>query len=179
MKCLSIRQPWAWLIAAGHKDIENRTWKTSFRGECLIHASAGMTFKEYIEAMAIALPINKDFLMRMPSFPRLLRGGIIGKCTIHDVVTASQSPWFFGPVGFCIRNAVMFSQLHPLKGQLSFFEVDEKTIYHTEHVICPGCGKVESAIVEHTLPFYSYVHECNCGYVITESEWEEVKGGEG
>jgi len=24
--CLSIRQPWAWLITHGHKDIENRTW---------------------------------------------------------------------------------------------------------------------------------------------------------
>lgn len=27
MKALSIRQPWAWLICAGYKDIENRDWK--------------------------------------------------------------------------------------------------------------------------------------------------------
>lgn len=27
MKALSIKQPWAWLICAGYKDIENRNWK--------------------------------------------------------------------------------------------------------------------------------------------------------
>ncbi|MEI3544750.1 MAG: ASCH domain-containing protein [Alphaproteobacteria bacterium] len=35
---LSIRQPWAWLIVNGYKDIENRTWPTHFRGKVLIHA---------------------------------------------------------------------------------------------------------------------------------------------
>ena len=32
MKALSIQQPWAWLIAHGKKDVENRTWATAFRG---------------------------------------------------------------------------------------------------------------------------------------------------
>ena len=26
MKALSIRQPWAWLVCKGYKDIDNRTW---------------------------------------------------------------------------------------------------------------------------------------------------------
>lgn len=30
---ISIRQPWAWLIANGFKDIENRDWATKFRGD--------------------------------------------------------------------------------------------------------------------------------------------------
>lgn len=38
MKALSILQPWAWLITAGHKDIENRRWWTNYRGPFLIHA---------------------------------------------------------------------------------------------------------------------------------------------
>lgn len=38
MKALSILQPWAWLIVEGYKDVENRTWKTGFRGKFLIHA---------------------------------------------------------------------------------------------------------------------------------------------
>ena len=38
MKALSIKQPWAWLIVNGFKDIENRTWRTKIRGEFLIHA---------------------------------------------------------------------------------------------------------------------------------------------
>ena len=39
MKALSIRQPWAWLILHGGKDIENRTWATKLRGRVLIHAA--------------------------------------------------------------------------------------------------------------------------------------------
>lgn len=39
MKTLSIRQPYATLIAEGIKDIENRSFKTNFRGTFLIHAS--------------------------------------------------------------------------------------------------------------------------------------------
>ena len=38
MKALSIRQPWAWLIVNGYKDIENRTWSTDFRGRVYVHA---------------------------------------------------------------------------------------------------------------------------------------------
>jgi len=41
-KVLVIRQPWAWLIVHGYKDIENRTWKTRYRGALLIQASANL-----------------------------------------------------------------------------------------------------------------------------------------
>lgn len=39
MKCLSIKQPWATLIATNQKKIETRSWKTNYRGEIYIHAS--------------------------------------------------------------------------------------------------------------------------------------------
>ena len=42
MKVLTVKQPWAYLLCAGIKDIENRTWKLpeKYRGErVLIHAS--------------------------------------------------------------------------------------------------------------------------------------------
>ncbi|HDU8694716.1 TPA: ASCH domain-containing protein, partial [Morganella morganii subsp. morganii] len=42
MKAISIRQPWAWLIVNGHKDIENRSWRTKYRGQVLVHASQGV-----------------------------------------------------------------------------------------------------------------------------------------
>jgi hypothetical protein len=38
MLALSVRQPWAWAIARGHKVIENRDWDTRFRGTLAIHA---------------------------------------------------------------------------------------------------------------------------------------------
>lgn len=36
MKCLSVRSPWAELIAAGLKTIELRTWRLAYRGQLVI-----------------------------------------------------------------------------------------------------------------------------------------------
>ena len=42
MKVLTIKQPYASLIANGIKKYEFRTWKTKYRGEVLIHAGKGV-----------------------------------------------------------------------------------------------------------------------------------------
>jgi hypothetical protein len=39
MKALSIKQPWANMIASGEKTIETRTWSTKHRGKLLIVSS--------------------------------------------------------------------------------------------------------------------------------------------
>lgn len=47
---------------------------------------------------------------------------------------------------------------------------------HKEHIWCPNCGKHQVAKVEHTNPFWTYIHECiTCGYTIMESEWNKVQ----
>ncbi|MFN6025464.1 MAG: ASCH domain-containing protein, partial [Planctomyces sp.] len=43
MKALSIRQPFASLIAAGKKTVELRTWYTHYRGPLLICAAKSAT----------------------------------------------------------------------------------------------------------------------------------------
>lgn len=40
MKALTVRQPWAAMICAGHKRIEVRSWRTAHRGPLLLHAAA-------------------------------------------------------------------------------------------------------------------------------------------
>jgi hypothetical protein len=41
---------------------------------------------------------------------------------------------------------------------------------------CPECETIQAAIVEHTIPFGTYIHRCKkCNYTIMESEWKEVK----
>lgn len=45
MKAITIKQPFASLIAAGIKEYEFRTWKTKYRGEILIHAGKGIDRK--------------------------------------------------------------------------------------------------------------------------------------
>jgi len=119
-RALSIRQPWAWAIVHGGKDIENRDWRgfdaVRFRGRFAIHASTGMTRDEYEDAASFMASI----CVTCPPPADLQRGGIIGVGTIVDVVKNSESPWFFGRIGLVIKeiNAVDFI---PVAGALGFF----------------------------------------------------------
>ena len=42
MKVITLKQPWATLVAEGIKEYEFRSWKYNYRGEILIHAGAGV-----------------------------------------------------------------------------------------------------------------------------------------
>lgn len=46
---------------------------------------------------------------------------------------------------------------------------------HTKIVVCPECKTQQVAQVTHTTAGNVYIHECDCGYMIMESEWYEVK----
>ena len=46
MKVLTLKQPWATLIAEGLKEYEFRSWKTNYRGKVLIHAGLGFDSKD-------------------------------------------------------------------------------------------------------------------------------------
>lgn len=122
MKALSIRQPWAWLILHGGKDIENRSWPTKVRGRVLVHAAKGMTRDEYDEVVNVLWTMTHNPLALPPEYEHLARGGIIGSVEIVDCVTESDSPWFFGPYGFKLANPQPLPFV-PLKGHLGFFEV--------------------------------------------------------
>ena len=53
MKVLTVKEPWASLIAYGYKEYEFRSWKTNYRGKILIHAGKSLEkdiskkFEEY------------------------------------------------------------------------------------------------------------------------------------
>ena len=115
VKIISVRQPWAWLLVAGHKDIENRTWRTSYRGPLLIHASLGADpenfmpkQREWLEFAGIAIPED------------LPRGAIVGAVTLAGVVEAhgTTSPWFEGPYGFLVTDPVEFAEPIQWRGRL-------------------------------------------------------------
>ena len=72
MKVLTIKQPWATLIAEGLKQYEFRIWNTKYRGEILIHAGLGID-KE-------ALARFKDYNLEYP------KGCIIAKAKITDSI---------------------------------------------------------------------------------------------
>lgn len=98
---LSVRQPWAWLIVQGLKDVENRTWHTTHRGPVWIHAARGMTDEEYQDGAELAW---ENGHIKLPAPSQLLRGGIVGQAIITDCVAFSDSKWFCGPVGFVLKE---------------------------------------------------------------------------
>lgn len=90
MRVLTVRQPWAWAIIHGGKDVENRTRNIagSYRGPVAIHAG-----KE-VDIMDIAKPeiVGAVFAARLnygPGDPRTFkespRGAIIGVVDLVDV----------------------------------------------------------------------------------------------
>ena len=80
MKVLTVRQPWASLIVAGIKDVENRSWRTKYRGKLGIHAAA----KVEEEAMDLySHLLNHDLPL----------GALVGSVRLVDCVKNYRSPW--------------------------------------------------------------------------------------
>lgn len=120
---LSIRQPWAYLIVAGIKPVENRIWKTEIRGRVLIHAAKAThtSERDFREAMEwIASNPRIPLTFSEPERDQLLYGGIIGEVEIVDCVEHHESPWFTGPFGFVLK-APKVLPFTPCKGRLGFF----------------------------------------------------------
>ena len=120
MRTLSIRQPWAWLIVNGHKDIENRDWATLYRGPLLIHAGKTMTQAYHRE---VAAAVHAELGIEIPSFDDLQRGGVVGVATLKGCVRESSSPWFNpGGFGWLLRDARPLP-FYACNGALSLFDV--------------------------------------------------------
>lgn len=120
MKAISIKQPWAWAVIYGGKDIENRDWTTKYRGPLLIHAGKSMTRAlfdhvcSYLKEDGITPPDRSDLEL----------GGIIGQVELVKMVEDHPSRWFEkGRVGWVLKNPTPLPFV-PLKGQLGLFNVD-------------------------------------------------------
>lgn len=117
---LSIRQPWAWLIVHGFKDIENRDWPTNFRGRLLVHAGQTMARRYYDEgceqlALLNLLPPSR------PAYEDLPRGGLVGWTHVTDCRLRHPSPWKQdGSHGFVLTDSSPIPFV-PYKGRLGFF----------------------------------------------------------
>lgn len=131
IKVLSIRQPWTWLICSRIKDVENRTWKTNYRGRLYIHAGKSfdwnaIQFCRDIGEHHTAIMIYEYFC---PCFGKITGhldefGAIIGYVDLVDCVQNSRSIWAEpGLFHWKVDNANFIDPV-PLKGRLSIFEVD-------------------------------------------------------
>lgn len=129
MKVITIKQPFASLIAEGLKEYEFRTWKTKYRGEILIHAGKGINLK----AMKKFEKYNLDYP----------KGCIIAKANLTDCIKineeareilAKKNPLVYASIishtewdgyGFQLENVQKIKPI-PINGKLSLWDYDYK-----------------------------------------------------
>lgn len=121
MKAISVRQPYAWLIVNDWKNIENRSWSTTYRGSLLIHASRRVE-SDMIPWVVQQAKKADDAGGFPPASPIFRIGGIIGIVDLVDVVTISDNEWFNGPYGWVLANARPL-EFYPCVGKVGLFDV--------------------------------------------------------
>lgn len=100
MRCLTLTQPWAQLVALGKKRIETRSWETLYRGPLAIHAAKGLGsvggmrgLWELCEGEPFHSAIHPHMLPTA-----LPLGAVVAVCDLVDCVAtwpswASIEPW--------------------------------------------------------------------------------------
>ena len=128
MKVITIKQPWATLIAEGYKEYEFRTWRTKYRGDILIHAGKGIDKEalkrfeylnlEYPTGMIIAkaiitdcVEVNEEFRVKMNKKDEIVYRGI------------QDRNW--NGFGFKLENVEKINHI-PVNGKLSLWDYDYK-----------------------------------------------------
>ena len=119
-KAITIKQPWAWLIIHGDKDVENRTWFAHYRGPVFIHASKSFDQDgfEYVQ---------RKGLWHFNNSENFVKGGIVGIVRIEGCTKSYDSEWFEGPFGFVLYKpqAVKFT---PCRGQLGIWDINHPDV---------------------------------------------------
>ncbi|HTU58075.1 MAG TPA: hypothetical protein VMF89_06570 [Polyangiales bacterium] len=89
---LSLYPEWAWAIVFAGKDVENRSWRTSYRGTLLIHASSRRSSHDALDnARKLLCERSKLRPKDLPDeFPC---SAIIGAVELVDCVEGGKSAW--------------------------------------------------------------------------------------
>jgi len=116
MKCLSVCQPWAALIAFGIKRIENRTWGTKYRGPLAIQCS----FEELLKSHRGKVVAVVD-LVQVLDNPLELKLGAIEE---PSGFWYDQRRFIEGPKLFVLSNAKLLEGVVRVRGMLGLFDLD-------------------------------------------------------
>lgn len=130
MKTLSVRQPYASLLCAGIKDIENRSWKPAkLPCRILIHASSAKIPKSWSKKTSPWIVSQFAAWADMgwiPSIDEMPTSAIIGYVDVVGVTTESDSVWADeNSLQWQLTNAYVFDEpIRNVKGKLNLFEYD-------------------------------------------------------
>lgn len=116
IRVLSIRQPWAWAISTGRKKVENRSWKSDYRGTVFIHAS----LRRNRQADA---RLKRLFGITAPE--DLPAGAVVAVATLVEIVDKKRAKrfgrWFEGPKGFVLADVRPLAKPVPTAGKLGLW----------------------------------------------------------
>lgn len=125
--CISIRQPWAWLIVNGFKNVENRSWPLpgKFIGcRVLIHAGKHYdprgTMEIFDAARAEGMLPAEDVVPLSDLQSQC--GGVVGSCVFTACVRDSSSPWAIPGEHHWMIEAPRVEIFRPMRGKLGFFK---------------------------------------------------------
>lgn len=150
MKVLSVKQPWASLICAGIKDVENRTWKPKdVPGRILIHAGSTKVSSNFFannREEYESYITNEIFYGNLAQLDTLPTGAIIGYVTVtgfEDDYTGSVWDGGLQNIKWKLEDAWLFDKpILNVKGKLNLFDFD------LDEDKLPPAHKVELEYVE-------------------------------
>jgi hypothetical protein len=126
MKALTVRQPWAWAIAEGHKPVENRGWAASYRGPLAIHAGLSwdkhgeVRFAQIVHRLGIALPDDDVPTMGFGVVVAIV--DLVGVC---EGGACDCGPWAeWDAKHWQFENARPLATPAPARGRLQLWNVD-------------------------------------------------------
>ncbi len=133
MKTLSVKQPWASLICAGIKDVENRSWKPAqVPGRILIHASSAKVPRNFLNKIPeemVSEISNHVFFGNLAPLNELPTSAIVGYVTVTGFEEGYvDSAWSDGPgvIKWKLEDAWMFDEpILNVKGKLNLFDYDD------------------------------------------------------
>jgi hypothetical protein len=88
VRAVTLHQPWASLVAVGHKTVETRSWSTKYRGPLAIHAGKDRRPSRTFEAQILSVPALSGRAWNEMPF-----GAVVALCELVDVVPADEVRW--------------------------------------------------------------------------------------
>lgn len=126
MKVLTLKQPWATLVAEGIKKYEFRSWKTNYRGKILIHAGTGIDKKELEKFKDLNLEFpSKRILAEVDLEDCLELNDELNKKIIAEQNIAYGSKYRTG-YAWKLTNVKKINIGREIKGQLGLWNIDIK-----------------------------------------------------
>lgn len=135
VRALSIWRPWAGLIAARIKPVENRPWSSPYRGELWVHAASkwdGEGCRRFFDHRGI------DPELACSWDPDAHPGGIVAVAELAEVCTASANagevvcgcgPWAArGQNHLRLEQVIALPAPVPCRGQLGLWTPDQRLL---------------------------------------------------